>query len=320
MSNCKSWKIRPVLLFALLATVAAAQTKNQATVQFVARGMQPTLQDKIQGDDHERSIFGHIFMIISIPTAHGPKEEAYGFYSKASLTPVNKNGTVSESIQNWKLQIKGPGLAKSEFRCGVKDDCNVKTDYDRKELKRFSESVDSVRIPITEDQRLKIIGEVDIWNHKEYNLATQNCVHFVSTVVEDLGYKSPNRAQPPVMYLKALKKNIVAEDQRREIEHAQIQQRATKEAARQNKNNDCESGIFQETNPNFIWNLTFDGDDLTGQRTDGKCYLRLSRTGETWSGFGTCGQQHLNLVMRANDGCTQLTSNLAIFCPILNRK
>lgn len=319
MASGKEWTIGLVLSFALLAT-AGAQTKNQITVQFVARGMQPTVTEKIQGDDHEQSLFGHIFMIISIPTLHGPKEEAYGFYSKASVTHLDEHATLSENAQHVKLEIKGPGLTKSEFRCGIKDDCDVKSDDDRKELKRFSESVDSVRIPITEDQRKKIIGEVETWNHKEYELTSQNCVEFVSTVVKDLDYPSPLRILPPTVYLTALKKNIVTEDQRRETERVQIQQHAAEEAAAaQNENNGCENGVFQEANPKFIWNLTFDGDDLTGQRTDGQCNFRLSRTGEAWSGVGTCGKP-LKVVMRANDECTQLTSNLRYFCPVLNRK
>jgi hypothetical protein len=182
--------------------------------------MEPKLQEKIQGDEHEHSIFGHIFMIISIPTLHGPKEDAYGFYSEASVTPVKENATAIEKLQNIKLQIRGPGLTRSEFRCGVKDDCNVKSDDDRKELKRFSESVDSVRIPITEDQRKKIIGEVETWDHAEYNLFTKNCNDFISAVAEDLKYPSPDRLLVPEMYLKALKNNVATEDQRRETEHA----------------------------------------------------------------------------------------------------
>jgi hypothetical protein len=293
------------LSFIAIVSGARAQTSPSITVQFVSRGMQPTSKEILQGDSSHELSPGHIFMIISIPTLHGPKEEAYGFYPK------------EHSLQGV---IKGPGLTRSEFRCGPDDDCDP-SKY-QKALKKMSESDDSVQISITEAERRKIIGEVETWNHKEYRLTTENCIDFVSAIVKTLGYPSPDRhqLQTPVTFLGALKNNIAAEDQRREIERAQIQQAAKLEMARQNKNNDCESGVFQETNLNYIWNLTFDGENLSGQRTDGKCYLRLSRTGETWSGFGTCGQQRLNVVMRANNGCTQLTSNLAIFCPVLNRK
>jgi hypothetical protein len=314
MANCKGRVRIPKLLVLFFATIlgtSVAQTQPSITVQFVAHGMEPKPSEIVQGDlSHEKSP-GHIFMIISVPTLHGPKEDAYGFYPRAEKL----NG-----VAYVKAVIKGPGLTRSESRCGPDDDCDP-SKYPN--LKRMSESDDSVRISITEDERKKIIGEVETWNHMEYRFTTENCIDLVNVVVKDLGYPSPARyrLQTPDKYLGALKKNIAAEDQRREIERSQIQQRAKEDAARQNKNNDCESGVFQEINPNFIWNLTFDGGDLTGQRTDGRCYLRLSRTGETWNGFGTCnGQQRLNLVMRANDGCTQLTSNLAIFCPVLNRK
>jgi hypothetical protein len=312
MPNCRNLSPITKLLFVFLAAIAAdvqAQTRPSITVQFVSHGMEAPTGKEIVHEDASRELSpGHIFMIISVPTLHGPKEEAYGFYPKPGGMQLD-----------FGVEIRGPGLIKSEFRCRPEDDCNP-SNYPS--LKRMWESEDSVRMTISETQRRKIIGEIDNWNHAEYGFTTNNCIDFVSAVVKDLGYPSParHRLQTPDKYLAALKKNVATEDKRRETERAQIQQRAPDEAAQQNTNNDCESGVFREINPNFIWNLAFDGDDLTGQRTDGKCYLRLSRTGETWSGFGTCGGQRLNLVMRANNGCTQLTSNLAIFCPVLNRK
>jgi hypothetical protein len=311
MSHDKQCTCRFLLLTVLLGAsvvTAPAQAPPSISVQFVSRGMQPTLHEIARGDFSHEPSTGHIFMIVSVPTLHGPKEEAYGFYPKGdSLTGL----------------IKGPGLTRSEYRCGSNDDCDP-SNY-QKLLKRMSESDASVRIPITEEDRRKIIGEVETWNHKEYRLTTDNCIDFVNAVVKDLGYPTPDRhpLQKPDKYLEELKPIIVAENQKREIERAQNQtptQIQPPAPTRQNKNPDCRNGVFQELNPRFIWNLTFDGDHLAGQRTDGQCYFRLSRTGKTWTGYGTCGQQRLNLVMRANDGCTQLTSNLTIFCPVLNRK
>ena len=300
--------ISSLLLLVANTNQSFGQRPPSLSVEFVARGMQPTLKELWQGDSHAGSL-GHVFMIISIPTLHGPKEEAYGFY------PRNETGTGV---------IKGPGLAKSEYRCGSNDDCNPS--QFAKNLKRFSEIEDSVRIDITEDQRKQIMTEVEIWNHKEYRLLTENCEDFVNTVVKDLDYSGVSRAplQTPVTFMQQLKMNIHMENQLRELRAkekiaAEEAARAEK-AAQRNKHQDCKSGVFQEANPNLVWSLTFNGDDLTGQRTDGMCYFHLSRTGETWTGSGGCRQQPLKLVMRANDGCTQLTSNLAIFCPVLNRK
>lgn len=307
--------IAQLTVFLLLSSAAVrfsvGQTKPQTTVQFVARGMEPSPKEAIQGDFSHAPSFGHVFMIISIPTLHGPKEEAYGFYAKKdTLSGV----------------IKGPGMAKSEYRCGANDDCS-RSDY-TKFLKRFSESDDSVRIPVTEDQRKKIISEMDTWNHKEYRLTTESCMDFANTVVKDLGYPAVPRypIQRPTEFLDKLRTIVAVEDLRKARAEAEARARAeaearakAEEAARQNGTKGCESGVFQEINPRFIWNLTFEGNDLNGQRTDGQCYFHLSRTGETWSGLGGCGQP-FNVVIRANDGCTQLTSNLSGFCPVLNRK
>jgi len=199
------------VLIAVTACTARAQTLPPISVQFVSHGMHPTPTEITHGDFSKEPTPGHIFMIISIPTLHGPKEEAFGFYPKdQSLSGV----------------IKGPGLAKSEFRCGTNDDCSPAR-Y-QKSLHTMSESDNSVRIYITEQERRKIIEDVETWNHKEYRLTTQNCIDFVSSVVKDLGYPSPDRHQfqTPDKYLAALKTNVVAENKRRETV------RATEEAPR----------------------------------------------------------------------------------------
>jgi hypothetical protein len=312
MSKNKSLIPRLTLLLLLLSPVGSprAQTTPSITVQFVARGMQPTAKELAQGDSHAPS-FGHVFMIISIPTLHGPMEEAYGFYpKKETLSGV----------------IKGPGMPNSEFRCGENDDCNpanfaklgkTPTEKDKevyaKFLKHFSESEDSVRIPITEEQRRKIIGEVDLWNHKEYRLTDQSCMDFVNKAVKDLGYPAVPRypIQQPGEFLERLRLNIKLEDEsRREREQQEAQRKTEEEATLKNNNPACESGVFYEIDPSLTWKLTFDGDVLIGERNDKMCAFRLSGNGGTWSGISSCtGRQPSNVVLQANESCSQITSS-----------
>jgi hypothetical protein len=231
--------------------------------------MQPTRHEKSQGDDHEASAFGHVFMIISIPTLHGPKEQAYGFYSREALTPLAKDATLIDKARNLKSEIWGPGLVNDEFRCGVKHKCDVdeNDEKDQKLLKRYSEITDSVRIPITEAQRRAIIGEIDTWNHKEYNVATQNCIDFVSAIVKKLDYPSPSRLQKPEQYLAALKKNIHEEDKRRELgrQAAMAQQKAQDEAAKKVHVSEQWSTSEGETPGHYrnTWVVTYDGSTFS---------------------------------------------------------
>ena len=301
MLKSKNPRRQLALLTLLLAATgsAHAQTSPSTTVQFVARGMQPTPKEVIQGDSHALSA-GHVFMIISIPTLHGPKEEAYGFYPKNdTLTGV----------------IKGPGMPKSEYRCGTNDDCSP-SNY-AKFLKHFSESDDSVRIPITEDQRKKIISEIDTWDHKEYRFTSESCMDFVNAAVKNLGYPPVPRypIQRPTEFLERLRRNIAVEDERRERERQQIQQHEIEEAAKQRDTNDhCESGVFVEINPILIWNVTINGDVITGVRMDRGCTFTGSRNGETWTVIlSPNGYAPSTLVLRANESCTQLNSNTPTF-------
>ena len=268
----------------LLTTASIGQKTPQYTLEINSNGLYLS-----------KLTLGHAFMVIKVRTDHGFKEDAFGFYSDPPARPQDLP----------RLVIGTRGALHHEF------DRNPE---------RFAKIEESIEIPITYDQRKEIYKVVNEWNNHHYSLLDENCIKFVDQVVEKTGVPIPDRGITTTanQYIVALRKSYAKEQDR-----AAAKEQARAAAERENTEKEkrrCESGVFQEANPNFIWNLTFDGDDLTGQRTDGHCYFRLSRTGETWSGFGTCGQQRLNLVMRANDGCTQLTSNLTIFCPVLNRK
>src|ERR1700687_3377592 len=196
-----------VLLLLMSTAVGGAQVATRMsgiTVQFVARGMQPTLKELREGDPHGISP-GHIFMIVTVPTAHGPKEEAYGFYPAAD---------------NLHAIIKGPGMLKSEYRCNPNDDCNP--DQYGKFLKRLSESEDSVSIFITEGQRRVIFEDIYKWNREYGLLASDTCIDFVGTVANHLGFPTPprKRLQSPVEYLNQLKPLVAEEQRRREAELA----------------------------------------------------------------------------------------------------
>jgi hypothetical protein len=200
---------------AVLAQTPA--TPAQLTVQFVARGLYLPPQEETPVEDMHRPTFGHVFMIISIPTLHGPKEEAYGFYS---------------AKDSGKAMIKGPGMMKSEFRCGAKDDCSPEKFGEF--VQQLSKTEKSVRVPITEEQRKMIASDAAAWNSKDYDWTTQNCMDFLNVVVQHLGYPPVNRyrTQTPEIYLRALDKDVVAEDARREIQKQREQQEAI-EAAKQ---------------------------------------------------------------------------------------
>jgi hypothetical protein len=113
-------------------------------------------------------------MIIQLPTNQGVKEEAYGFYCAQGL-----------------CLVKGPGMLKSEFRCGANDDCNPSNSN---AIKRLSESESSVTLPITLAERHTLLGEVNKWDHAEYQLVRQDCMDFVVAAATDLGYPTPPRS------------------------------------------------------------------------------------------------------------------------------
>jgi hypothetical protein len=76
----------------------------------------------------------------------------------------------------------------------------------------------------------------------------------------------------------------------------------------------CKNGTYREISPNLTWNLTFSGNSLKGQRTDGRCSFSVTRQGQTWSGPSGCttgSPEHI--VLRANPTCTVFTSNVPTF-------
>jgi hypothetical protein len=197
-----------------------SQKNTGMRVQFVGRAMEPNPRDYVQSGVHDVSA-GHVFMIITIDTRSGPKEEAYGFYPR----------------EGGKSIIKGPGMLKSEFRCGAGDDCGS---VHGNEGKRFSESRDSVVIPISESERRTLLRDVNIWDSRQYNIADHNCIDFVDQAVRDLGYPTPTRGHYilPTSYVAALKTTIERELDRRERDEAA---RQAEEAAARKRQADEET-------------------------------------------------------------------------------
>ena len=193
-------------------------TQPGMTVQFVARGIEPKPKQILSGDHHDPSP-GHVFMIVQLPTNQGIKEEAYGFYCAQGL-----------------CLIKGPGMLKSELRCGANDDCNPSNSN---VIKRLSESQASVTLPITIDERQKILVEVNKWDRNEYKLTNQNCMDFVVAVAIDLGYPTPPRSmtQTPTEFFDQFKPMAEKEQARRvqAAAEAQQQEEARQEEERENQ-------------------------------------------------------------------------------------
>ncbi|MBY3594252.1 hypothetical protein HJA87_31110, partial [Rhizobium bangladeshense] len=195
------------LLSAVLVNSAPMASGKDAemTLTFVARGPQAPVQG------HAVSFFGHAYVIIGVPTNFGVKEEILGFY------PTKGLGI-----------IKSPGMLKAEYRCGPNDDCNPR--YQRQLLLRLSESKASVKIPITSTERETFYNTVREWGQnssavqytpvtpKEYDLAFQNCIDFIATVLKDLNYKVPERSalQTPTEFLTELKPLIETQLEARE--------------------------------------------------------------------------------------------------------
>lgn len=174
----------------------ATEADSGMSVKFVARSTQLTdLSAPL-------SPAGHAFMVISVKTTSGVKEEILGFY------PTEKG-----------LVVKGPGMLKAEYRCGPNDDCGAQNRL--KLLKQLSKSEDSVTIPISDEQRRALYAEANKWDSKsfvkgdkqivpssdrEYQLFNQSCIDFIAGAVEAIGYFPPPRApgQTPVLYLQQL--------------------------------------------------------------------------------------------------------------------
>jgi hypothetical protein len=209
--------MKPVLLFLVAIATFVAQRvccfvdpafgeTPDFTLTFAARPRQ------VMSSDHATTLTGHAFLIIGVNTSSGVKEEIFGFY------PVAADG---------RGMIKGPGMLKSEQRCGPNDDCGPT--HRAELLKRLSEIKESVTVPISSDERRAVYDVVKEWDSKstigpdgkqfvpssdaEYRIFDHNCIDFVAAVASRLGYPTPDRSslQTPTEYLTALKPLVAQE-------------------------------------------------------------------------------------------------------------
>ena len=195
------------------------RTDTGLTVQIVAspRELKPLVP--FVKSDHDVSFFGHAFLIVGVKTNSGVKEELFGFY------PVGKDISIGKGI------IKGPGMLNTNYRCGPTDDCGPANRL--KLISQLSESGASVTVAITPEQRQTLYQEINKWDSKspigpddrqvvpssdkEWQLTNQNCIDFVATVAEKLGYPTPPRSsiQTPMEFVKALKTLVAQEEKTR---------------------------------------------------------------------------------------------------------
>jgi hypothetical protein len=209
----------------IIDTASAAPDTSGTTITFSARGTELNPANLVGSNAHDISA-SHIFMIISHPTAHGPKEDAYGFYP------------MQDGIGGL---IKGPGMLKPEYRCNPTDDCNP-GEY-KKSLLRPSETELSVKVPVTDEQVRAVLERVEVWDLKQFSLVgtgvsgrdQANCIDFIADVAQSLGYPPPahDRFELPATYMRALKSSIEAEDERRAIR--QTEEAAERERQRQER-------------------------------------------------------------------------------------
>jgi hypothetical protein len=112
-------------------------------------------------------------------------------------------------------------MLKANCRCGPADDCRPADKL--KLINQLSESSASVTVAITPEQRQTVYQEINKWDSKSYigpddrqvvpssdkewQLTNQNCIDFIATVAEKLGYPTPPRSslQTPTEFIKALK-------------------------------------------------------------------------------------------------------------------
>lgn len=119
---------------------------------------------------------GHAFICLSVYLNSGIKEDCFGFYPREG---------------EKKPFIGGPGVVKSEFQ---------------KNPNRFSRISVSFTTPISYVQRGQIIGMIDEWNSKNYDLTNQSCIDFVNSIAKALNLITPTRSATdlPVTYLRNL--------------------------------------------------------------------------------------------------------------------
>jgi hypothetical protein len=220
-----------------IETTAAEQT--DATLTFGAR---PPLREK----GHSTTL-GHAFLIIGLKTNHGIKEEIFGFYPvKNSLKGV----------------LKGPGMLKSEERCGPDDDCGPKHVGELRN--RLSEVTQSVTVPITLDQVKTVYGVIRKWDSQsfpdpnsnrqivpspdvdsgssgDYRVFDRNCIDFIAAVATQLGYPTPDRSnlQTAPEFLSAFKPLVDAEEKtraaQRDAEISKERESAAQQKAKQSE-------------------------------------------------------------------------------------
>lgn len=113
----------------------------------------------------------HAFILITIETKNGLKEEAIGFQAF----------------------VGGPGMTHSEFQ---------------KKPARFSEVSVSLKRNITRAQRQEIYQLANRFNSAKCTFLDNNCIDFVDSVARGIGLKAPARAssQTPVQYVTELKR------------------------------------------------------------------------------------------------------------------
>ena len=122
---------------------------------------------------------GHAFLLISIETKNGAKEEAMGFY------PFPSNPA--------QAFVGGPGLVQQEFQ---------------KAPARFSNVSITVQRSINWAQRKKIYELADKYNSTHYQFTDSNCIDFIDAVAQAIQLHTPTRSptQTPEAYVRALKK------------------------------------------------------------------------------------------------------------------
>ncbi len=208
-----------------------AETHTGLTVTFATRGARAPLKEIASGD-FSGITMGHAYMTIGVETRSGIKEEIFGFYPS------------SDGLHGlW----KGPGMLKSEYRCGDSDDCGPA--QRERTLRKLSETEDSVVLSITPEQRRAIYKELYSWNGKEYRLKDQNCIDFIAAVVTRLGYTVPARSslQTPTAFLLALRTLITQEDQRRASEAKRLAaEKAASETLEQQRKAEEEAARLEE--------------------------------------------------------------------------
>jgi len=152
-----------VVLFQFLFTVLSYAASGEVHITFLAN---PT-------DYHTTP--GHAFLVVSIHTSNGPKEEAFGFYPRAG----------GKTFVGW------PGAVESQFRRNPDSFSRVTASFTRE---------------ITLLQYYNIGRIMQAFNRSDYSLLETNCIDLVDSVARSISLKTPVRAviQTPVAYVKEL--------------------------------------------------------------------------------------------------------------------